>query len=51
MKGSVMFTVTHTRTLSTLAVLTLSAGLLTACGGGGSDAYCSELKSDRTYFN
>jgi hypothetical protein len=47
-----MFTATHTRTLSTLAVLTLSAGLLTACGGsGGSDAYCSELKSDKTYFN
>jgi hypothetical protein len=46
-----MFTATYTRTLSTLAVLTLSAGLLTACGGGGSDAYCSELKSDKTYFN
>ena len=47
-----MFTVTRTRTLSTLAVLTLSAGLLTACGGGSSsDAYCKELKSDKTYFD
>ena len=41
----------HTRTLSTLAVLALSAGLLTSCGGSGSDAYCSELKSDKTYFD
>ena len=40
----------HTRTLSTLAVLALSAGLLTACGGSSSDAYCSELKSDKVYF-
>jgi hypothetical protein len=52
MKGTAMFTATRTRTLSTLAVLTLSAGLLTACGGsGGNDAYCSELKSDKAYFN
>ena len=47
MKGSAM----NTRILSTLSVLTLSAGLLTACGGNSSDAYCSELKSDKAYFD
>jgi hypothetical protein len=41
----------HTRILSTLAVLTLSAGLLSACGGDDSDAYCSELKADKSYFD
>jgi hypothetical protein len=40
-----------TRTLSAIAVLTLSAGLLTSCGGSDSDAYCSELKSDKAYFD
>ncbi len=47
MKGSAM----HKRLLSTLSVLALSAGLLTACGGSSSDAYCSELKSDKAYFD
>ena len=39
------------RSLATLAALTLSAGLLTGCGGNSADAYCSELEKDKTYFD
>jgi hypothetical protein len=45
------------KTLVGAAVLTIAGSVLTACGGGGSDAagtsgdYCSELKTDAAFFN
>ncbi len=39
------------RTSLALAALVLSVSSLTACGGSDSDAYCKELKADKTYFD